>query len=337
MAVADLDGKNGPDVVLADYGSKRVGVLLGNGDGTLQPMLVQPLEDPAFHVAVGELNGDGVPDLAVSHFTQGGVSVLLGNGDGTFQAPATVLSGPGGWDVALGLVDGDTALDLVVTIIPDRVVVLRGKGDGTFEPPGAPSLLAGDGAEGIAIGDVSGDGKADVLVAVFRDAPSVGKGHLAVLLGNGDGTLQPEIPILVDQEPIEVLLADANGDGKADAVVRNFSGILHVLLGTGDAAGGLFQSPIRAGGGSPAGFALGDMDDDGKLDGIGSASWNQVGVLFGDGTGYFGRAVMYESGSGPHGIAAADFDGDGLLDIASADTNTGDVSILLGAKVCKGP
>src|SRR6266481_6169185 len=39
VAIADVNGDHKPDLVVANSGSNRVGVLLGNGDGTFQPVV----------------------------------------------------------------------------------------------------------------------------------------------------------------------------------------------------------------------------------------------------------------------------------------------------------
>ena len=148
IAVADVNGDGKPDLVVVDacavYGSctPLVGVLLGNGDGTFQPVVTYSSNDgaagEAFSVAVADVNGDGKPDLIVANSDV--LGVLLGNGDGTFQPAVTYGSG-GAHSVAATDVNGDGKPDLVV-VIPcsngstcgDGLVgVLLGNGDGTFQ------------------------------------------------------------------------------------------------------------------------------------------------------------------------------------------------------------
>ena len=111
VAVADVNSDHIPDLVVANCGpigadgcqttTAVVGVLLGNGDGTFQPVVVyQTGWSGAYSVAVADVNGDGKPDLVVANIggasgPDGMVSVLLGNGDGTFQAATTYASGGG--------------------------------------------------------------------------------------------------------------------------------------------------------------------------------------------------------------------------------------------------
>jgi len=60
VAVGDFNGDGKLDVAVADECADTLGVLLGNGDGTLQAMQTYPLDQYAYAtgVAVGDFNGD---------------------------------------------------------------------------------------------------------------------------------------------------------------------------------------------------------------------------------------------------------------------------------------
>jgi len=69
-------------IVVGVFGSSYgMGVLLGNGNGTLQDSLTYPLEYVPGTIAVGYLKGGGNLD-AVLGYDLGGIGVFLGNGDG---------------------------------------------------------------------------------------------------------------------------------------------------------------------------------------------------------------------------------------------------------------
>ena len=160
VAVADLNGDGKADVVVANGynvavpGNAGVGVLLGNGNGTLRAAVNYDSGGPGFFansVAIADVNGDSKLDLVVADscndsFCLHGnwVAVLLGKGDGTFRGAHRYRSKGASWAVAVADLNGDGKPDLVVANVcskgndihtctaPGGVGVLLGNGDGTF-------------------------------------------------------------------------------------------------------------------------------------------------------------------------------------------------------------
>src|SRR5205823_2296135 len=96
IVVRDLNGDGKPDLALAnnDAPDARVSVLLGNGDGSFQPVRSFSVGAAmSKSLAAGDFNGDGKVDLIVANAGSNNVSMLLGNGDGTFQAALTFAVG----------------------------------------------------------------------------------------------------------------------------------------------------------------------------------------------------------------------------------------------------
>jgi hypothetical protein len=100
----------------------KIGVLLGNGDGTFQPAETSPAIGFYMSLAgVEDLNGDGKPDVLVSYSadqmgSQGMVGVFQGNGDGTYQPPVSYSTGAR-WIVTVQAADvnGDKKPDAIVS------------------------------------------------------------------------------------------------------------------------------------------------------------------------------------------------------------------------------
>src|SRR5260370_268992 len=110
----DFNGDGRLDLVVANFGSANVSVLLGNGDGTFQAASNFPAGSNPRSVAVGDFHGDGLPDLAVANYN-GGVRVLLGNGDGTFQTThVSYVAGSLPTSLAVADFNGDSWPDLAV-------------------------------------------------------------------------------------------------------------------------------------------------------------------------------------------------------------------------------
>jgi len=250
VAVADVNGDGKPDLIVGNWCSDSncdgsVGILLGNGNGTWQPVVTYLTGGLyAFAVAVADVNADGKPDvLAITDVAVCGggscsfppaAAVLLGNGDGTFRAALTYPVG--GFDdpplssmLAVADVNDDGKPDLMVESSQccgsanGVVGVLLGEGDGTFKPVVSYQSVAGGQGSSVAVADVNGDGKRDI-VTTDQDAGANGlnKGLVSLRFGNGDGTFNSEQTydsggFLTNS----VAVADLNGDGKPDLVVAN--------------------------------------------------------------------------------------------------------------------
>jgi hypothetical protein len=212
--------------------------------------------------------------------------------------------------------------------------------------------------DAVATGDFTNNGIADLVVA------NSASGSVSVLLGNGDGSFQTELKSTVGKGPRSVAVGDFNGDGNLDIVTVNQNDI-SVLLGTGKgtfvgantfALPNAIENQVAQ---IPLAVAVGDLNNDGKLDLVVAAAAVFPGgnkgfldVLLGQGDGSFkiGSITPINSsfplsfpleGPGfgqPVGIALADFNGDGNLDVVTANPTRviplfprgGSISVLLG-------
>jgi uncharacterized protein (TIGR03437 family) len=240
---------------------------------------------------------------------------------------------------------GVTAADLNGDRLPDLVIansgsntltVLLNSTSGVFTslpPISLPTSPANLAPNMTIAADLNGDRKIDLVV--------LGYGGLAVLLGNGDGTFQPPLPVS-NLLPYTVQVADLNGDGIPDLAVTVPIGggfipvgaTLGILTGKGD--GTFSNGPVYGLGFTPwAALTIGDFNHDGAPD-IAVVSESAVTIFLNDGKGNFTAVV---SGGEPWdfapGIVAADFNGDGLLDLAVTFQTvngqaSGSTAILLG-------
>jgi uncharacterized protein (TIGR03437 family) len=339
IAAADFNGDGNMDIVYVAPGFDipYTGVLLGNGGGSFRNItqfsanLGMELLEHIGYVVVGDFNGDGKPDVA---FSDGGaVVVYLGVGDGTF-------TGPFGFPACIGRpiaadVNDDGKQDLIC-----GSSVLLSNGDGTFSS--IPATLAGN---AVLAANFNGDGHIDLLLA---DA----SGQLAVVLGKGDGTFGPSLPVSGlllsgSQTPAlaqpntfqSIQVGDFNGDGLIDLVGPSADGTSIVVLpGRGD--GNFGEAIVTAGSTGPV-TAVADFNRDGKLDllALSKVVENSVEILAGNGDGTFRYPVSVglvapscRQGSGytdcvysPGTILVADFNSDGLPDIASGLEDTSPV------------
>jgi hypothetical protein len=105
------------DLVMADYLSNQIVVLLGKGDVTFQRPIQFSAPAP-IGLAVGDLNGDGNEDLVVVESGgtgAGALAVFLGHGDGRFIFKASYQVGSVAGFVTIADFNGDGKLDVAET------------------------------------------------------------------------------------------------------------------------------------------------------------------------------------------------------------------------------
>lgn len=263
---------------------------------------------------------------------------------------------PGLGAIAIGDFDGDKSPDIVMANGDSTVSILLGNGDGTFKAQYTVQAVPSTGAYStyltmsVAVGDFNDDGKLDL--AVLCDNPTFSAissqmGSVNILLGDGTGHFSaPSVIPLDGGEPMQLLAADFNNDGKLDLAVLNVgSASVTVLLGAGNGSfSPLPDSPIgsKPSQGTSSVAAVGDFNKDGKLDlaiaGVSGAD-GVVSVLLGKGDGTFlpptnwttcAPSQFQETCGGPTAVAIGDFTGNGNLDVAVDDGDPGGIFVLLG-------
>lgn len=341
IATGDFNGDGKPDLVLSDYYTSQISVLINRGDGTFilgATYVIGPDNPLAAGVQTGDFNGDGKLDIAVveeqipGSIITGGVAIFLGNGDGTFQSPVTYASGgQEARGLAVGDFNGDHKLDLMVANqqqssggFGGAVGILLGNGDGTFQAPITTTTQDGFLNAGVT-GDFNKDGKLDMAV--------IDGSGLQVFLGNGNGTFQPPVTYNQSRGTITCLaVGDLNNDGVLDIVTGSNVGDIGVFIGKGD---GTFQPEVQyfTSLGGQLAVAVSDLNGDGKLDVV----TNEVAVLFGNGDGTVQPPVFYDPGNIPSDIVVADVNGDGHPDIAaSLDSSTNTIPDSAGILINNG-
>ena len=348
VAVADLNNDGNPDLIIPNYYSDNVTIMLGNGKGGFTEPTGSPFASRTpMSVAVGDFDGDSRPDVAIGNFgspfplgngnieVTGTISLFLGMGNGTFTpAPGNPfrLFGLGPSAAIARDLNGDGKLDLVATT-SFRINVLFGDGSGGFSPaPQATPGPTGTELSSLAMADFDGDGKLDVAVS------DVSRGQITIGFGNGAGaflqTFNPLMRFDLGRFAVGIAVGDFNSDGRPDLVAAYGGGGSGTVLMWPAGSGGQFTMPtfLHSFQGYATSIATGDFNNDGKLDWVAAnGGRNNVIVMLGDGAGGFSAASgsPYAVGTLPAAVAAGDFNNDGKLDIITANGN--DVTILLNS------
>jgi len=320
LAVGDADRDGNLDLFYVDgQASYTLHVLLGRGDGTFAHAQDVPLPAgicgyPPCHITVADINGDGQVDLLIGgrNSATGQIAALLGNGDGTFQSPqvSVLPPNPSIWPILTGTVavgdfNGDGMADIAVPDLANGYVyVAYGDDQGHFSY--ASSLFANSPGIVYAV-DLNGDGKLD-LVANDRLG-----GQAYVFLGNGDGTFQAAVRYSTGGD---IRLADMDGDGHPDLLVRVYPGQIEVLKGNADGTFG--TASVVANLQDPSVWLVGAADYNGdQIADIVVTNSTGIGVLLGQGNlSYQGMISSLAPATSRDQWAAGDFNKDGKTDVA---------------------
>ncbi|HUF08225.1 MAG TPA: FG-GAP-like repeat-containing protein [Rhodothermales bacterium] len=323
LALGDANADGETDVFVANhFDTPLVSVLAGDGTGEFAS--ARTFRAGSFVDAVPfDLDHDGFPDLAVPNGSSATLSVLRNLRDGRFSDPASYVVDGGPYAVAAADLNGDTRDDLVVTVASNsttgHLAVLINRGDGSFKPAAIRPLAGRPFA--LSVTDVNLDGKQDVIVTFL-----VGS-NVAVLKGQGDGTLgDPTYHPVGFTAPL-LAHGDLDGDAYPDLVLRGSEGSVAILMNSE----GAFIRSVTMSPGGLGDLALIDVDADNRVDLVtANLDAGTITVFRGSGDGSFGSGATFAAGHRPRGIRSGDFTGDGVRDLVVANINRG-FSLLRGS------
>ena len=320
----DVDGDGTPDLaytLLANPGlATTLGIVLNISSNAPTTVTTALCPQGASLPAFADVNNDKKLDLV---YSCGGLylTIQLGNGDGSFQGPTYVAANVGS-PLVVDL-NGDGYPDIVTGVFSQQstssqLAVFLNQGSsapGTFGTPKQYPIP--NPSNGLAVGDFNGDGKLDLLTATYTSLPNLT--GIAVLYGNGDGTLNPA-KTQSTATFSSFTVGDFNGDGVTDvasmllASPDGLYGTVQVLLGsTSETFTQGASLPVVATNSTVTGYG-------GPLEAVTLSSAGDVDLVVvtnvlnffrGDGKGNFTPAGSYGLGS----ILFADVNGDGNQDL----------------------
>jgi hypothetical protein len=312
VACGDFDNDGKLDILLTGASSPYSAVSevwrnLGNG------VFVKTFELPGVSsgsVALGDFDNDGYLDILLTGETNtmpvASIAQVWRNlGNGTFANMNVGLPGVGGSSVAWADFDNDGKLDILLTGNSDSgpiSQIWRNLGNGVFTNINAGLPGVADGP--VAVADFDNDGYLDVLLG----------GQLWRNLGNGVFTrINAGLP---DVSFGSVAVGDFDNDGKLDILLTGLDAQYHpiaqVWLNLGNWS---FTNVIALPALAEAGVAVGDFDNDGKLDFLfAGTDGNPTSQLWRNlGQGAFANVNTSLVGVRFTAAAWADFDNQGRL------------------------
>ena len=329
LALTNIDGRNGLDLLAANADRTQYSLLLNNGDRTFGDVSTFDFQASLEAQAWRDLNGDGNLDLVSTNKERTAISLFLGNADGSYSEEVVYDLTSEPTYVALGDLDGNDTVDLIgIDEASSQINTILTDADGTLlsetsYTPGIESFNTLD-------ADVDGDGDLD-RVSLQGDNNSV-----TVELNRGDDTFEPGGDYLVGKDSVALAASDFDGDGNLDMAVAN-EGDRSILilqgLGNGVFADGRVNSEISnlVPNVRSSETILEDVNGNGYLDLIATnAQQDKVSVLLGREDGTFAASTSYQVGDTPNNLMVEDLNGDEIPDLVTSNSNSDTVSILPG-------
>ncbi|MGB4990441.1 MAG: FG-GAP-like repeat-containing protein [Pyrinomonadaceae bacterium] len=369
VAIGDFNNDGNQDLAAANVGtsSNNVSIRMGDGAGGFTSPTVAQVSVGTFpqSVAIGDLNNDGRQDFATANSNSNNVSIRLGGCPGTPPTPtptptATPTTTPTATPTATPTPTPTATPTATPTPAPPTLgdyantgVVLAGNTTITPSVPPTNTTSVNVSTNSSFNGELTADpvtgvvritnahpaGVYTVTVTAFGPGGMTTETFgLTVTSGTactGIGFTSPAVPqVPAGSSPASVAIGDLNNDGHQDIAAANFSSA-SISIRLGDGAGG-FTSPtipqVSVGTG-PESVAIGDFNRDGNQD-LATANFNSasVSIRLGDGAGGFTSPAVAQItvATGPRSVAIGDFNNDGRPDLATANSNSNNISIRLG-------
>ena len=323
LLVTDLNGDQLSDFVISTGSSgNTVWGILNAGDGLFNdPQTIAVGLDSPQLIACFDQDGDGDQDVAFASSSQDKIALAQNEGFGTFEPYVWIQTGvTEAESVVFADVDGDGDLDaLSATRGDQKISWFENDGSANFSIEHILSLEYK--TYEIVATDFDGDGDTDLAAAAHE--------YLLWFENDGDGVFTEHLLQYTINRTFEaVVAADFDEDGFVDLAAGSDA----FAVACSNCTVGLFMNN-PSGGFSPSvpidaqilglnNIELGDIDGDGDLDILASASGNDdlIGWLENLGGGSFSSVIpINQTLNYPSSLQVVDLDGDGHQDVLATN------------------
>jgi FG-GAP-like repeat len=319
----DASGDGRSDIVISDA-SGAVSVLLMNGAGATSAGALLPAGSGWSVAQMADFDGDGKADLLIKN-TDGRIGIVLLNGTSVLGFYSLVPAGSGYTPVLAADFNGDGKADIVLRSTDGSAALLLMNGPAVI---GSSFVLGAGGAWSVThAGDFNGDGKADLVIKNTDNSA-------AILLMNGTTVAGAGVVLSAATAGAAwsvSQVADMNGDGKADLVIRNANASTVILLMNGTT---VTAASFLLGAGSPYTVThVGDFNGDGNADLAIRSTDGSVVLLLMTGTTVNSAAFLLNAGATATIAQIADYNGDGKSDILLRNADGSATAVLMNGAV----
>jgi hypothetical protein len=229
FAAADVNHDGKIDLLYTDclYCNAQLHVWFGNGNGGFTVGPTTALRTDATSLTVGDFDGDGRADVVAQQglgaSEQVTALVMYGDGTGHFTTGPTLFDNSNSWFSAYD-VNGDGRMDLIRSpnngwgaprYLVNYLKVYYGQTNRTFTTEVVPLANCQNGGPPT-VADFNGDGINDIIAVETADCNGSNPDTVNVLLGNGNGTFQPEQAVYRGNSLSEAFTLRGNRDSKTD-------------------------------------------------------------------------------------------------------------------------
>jgi hypothetical protein len=319
IAVGDFNKDNQLDIAVTNSAIGSLSIFLGQNNGTFAAQTTYSTGSNSHPqcITVGDFNKDNALDIAIVDSQNDRVYVFLGYGNGSFAAITTydAISGSSPYWISATDFNNNNQSDIVIANYgANNVLILidyssKPSARQTNYYAGLPSSVGS-----VVVSDLNNDHIFDIIFIVAT--------KISTLTGLSNGTFSREATYSINVGSVAqyICVGDLNNDNRIDIVSANrVSDSVGVCLGHGD---GTFANMITYStgiGSSPYWIALGDVNNDNRLDIVSAnTGTSSIGIFLGNGDGTFGimsNGSINVFGVAPYTVGVAHINNDNYLDI----------------------